>query len=239
MNKKNLLYKLASGIIKIMPNKFEHKIKDIYYKRFYNKSFREKSPNVDHSKKLIFIHIPKNAGNSVKETLGLNINKTSHSLPTYLVHKKTWESYFKFIVVRHPFDRLISSYFYHTQKNYNGYYLNKYPNLKKYNFTKYFKIFSKETNALRPQSDYLYHKYSNKKVDRVLYFENLEYDLQFVLKKFNISRTLPHLNSSKKNLDTLVYDNEFIDKVNKFYEDDYVNFNYDKNINQIIKKYLS
>ena len=67
---------------------------------------------ISDEKKLIFIHIPKNAGTSLEKTL--NMRATGHK--TYLDYKrlypKEYEQYDKFAVVRNPYDRFISCFEY-------------------------------------------------------------------------------------------------------------------------------
>lgn len=99
---------------------------------FYHLRKSGELPNVNKSLELIFIHNPKVAGNSLLEIVGINLEtglSTSHQTPTYLVKKQTWEACFSILAVRHPIDRLISSYNYHTKKSYNGHFLKKYPEL--------------------------------------------------------------------------------------------------------------
>lgn len=90
---------------------------------------------ISHRYKCIFIHITKCAGSSVEEGLGLPSPDPSqadyahgfgwcperkiymqHATPqqllaTGLIDQATWESYYKFIIVRNPWDRACSDYF--------------------------------------------------------------------------------------------------------------------------------
>src|ERR1051325_4646004 len=66
---------------------------------------------ISHSHRCIFIHIPKTAGNSVNRVFGVgwqdhkDLQRYRDELP-----KETFERYFKFAVVRNPWDRLLSDY---------------------------------------------------------------------------------------------------------------------------------
>lgn len=64
-----------------------------------------------HEKKFIFLHIPKCAGNSLKDALPISNNLHSHSpLSTYSDNLK--HDYYKFTFIRNPWDRFVSAYFY-------------------------------------------------------------------------------------------------------------------------------
>jgi chondroitin 4-sulfotransferase 11 len=67
--------------------------------------------------KCIFIHIPKNAGTSVRSNLKLDSNLGHQPLSWYEnLDNDKYKSYFKFCFVRNPWDRLVSAYFYLKEK---------------------------------------------------------------------------------------------------------------------------
>jgi hypothetical protein len=59
----------------------------------------------------IFIHIPKNAGSSVKTSL-FGVEKENHKeLIRYEAHNpKKYRRFFKFCIVRNPWDRMLSAF---------------------------------------------------------------------------------------------------------------------------------
>ena len=82
---------------------------------------------LSHRYKAIFIHIPKTAGTSIYTVLSIPQNEKhfytaahkipshQHLTPTQLKPKipgPIWNNYFKFTVVRNPFDRVVSDYRY-------------------------------------------------------------------------------------------------------------------------------
>lgn len=66
---------------------------------------------IDHDREFIFIHIPKTAGSSFKEALGGGW-QNHQDLARYAreLDAETFATYFKFSIVRNPWDRLVSDY---------------------------------------------------------------------------------------------------------------------------------
>jgi chondroitin 4-sulfotransferase 11 len=97
---------------------------------------------VSHSHKTIFVHIPKTAGTSIEAVLGMHGDKqdigvvpyfnqkldhehlygrqmqhmTAQAIRTVLNNDALFDSYFKFAVVRNPWDRLVSALAWTDQK---------------------------------------------------------------------------------------------------------------------------
>lgn len=90
---------------------------------------------IDHQRKCIFIHISKCAGSSIESGFGIKTSDNSqknnpnlygwsnkaklylqHATPQQLfdygfISKEVWDDYYKFIVVRNPYSRSVSDYF--------------------------------------------------------------------------------------------------------------------------------
>ena len=183
--------------------------------------------NIIEKRKIIFLHNPKCAGNSIYNALGIK-TKTSHLYPSDLCTKKVWESFYSFVVVRNPFDRLISFFSYHTGNKYNGAYLRKYPKLKSYSLKEYFEIMRKNEFIIKPQINYISHKDSKKLVNSIIYFEDLNKGLDRLFKKLKIDfSVLAHLNKSKhKDYKLYFQDDDFVKKLNYYYAEDIDFFNY-------------
>jgi hypothetical protein len=94
------------------------------------------SMNMDHERKLCFVHNPKCMGASLKDWLGLRTGNADHRFPTLMVNKQTWEEYRTIVVVRHPTDRFVSSFNFHCRSDYSGGYLSRYPDLKAWTMEK-------------------------------------------------------------------------------------------------------
>jgi hypothetical protein len=198
-----------------------------YYHLLQNKSFLK---NLNEVERLLFIHNPKVAGNSLLKVLNIKLEageSTSHLTLTYLVSKKVWESYFSVLAVRHPLERLISSFNYHTKASYQGHFLRKYSDLHNFTFEQYFKVFSKEPYAIIPQVEYTKHLLSKKKVDFIIRYENLQEDVDKLCGILKIEKhQLPHLNQSPKKEMNYFRDESFKQEVLKYHQEDFEYFNY-------------
>lgn len=71
-----------------------------------------------HERKFIFVHIPKTAGSSVSEALGLTW-QNHKDLARYRkeLEAKVFSDYFKFTIVRNPWERLLSDYNFQRRKS--------------------------------------------------------------------------------------------------------------------------
>ena len=203
-----------------------------FYKFKLRRNFESHLANFNHDGKILFIHNPKVAGNSILEFLGLKNEQygTSHSTPTFLVPKNIWETYYSVVAIRNPIDRLVSSYFYHTKPEYKGVFNKQFPNLPKMTLEEYFETFKSVPYVIMPQHYYTRHFLSKKEVDFLLRFESLEKDLSLLADYLNIDfKGLPHLNASKRPQVSLFKSQSFKDKVLKYYSKDFELLDYSPN----------
>lgn len=200
------------------------------YNWTYLSFFDAKSININTQLKLIFVHIPKTAGTSLKKALDLRYDSADHRLPHFFCSKKTWENYTSFCVVRNPIDRFISSYKFHIS---DEYYIRKGSlhkvenNLQKLSPRTYFEKF-KNTVHLQPQHLYLEHKFSKNNIDLIIRFEKLDEGLQKLSKKLNTKIVLDKVNTYDKRSSTnsVILDEELKFDLVDFYKEDYKQFNY-------------
>lgn len=141
-----------------------------------------------HEHKLIFIHINRTGGVSVETAFEQPI--MDHRLPRDFIKeygRDTWDNYYKFAIVRNPWDRMVSVY----------------SNRKKWIDEMSTKDLSFEEWLLGLQYYREFNQlrwiYSNSKiiVDFVGRFERLELDFQKVCKKIGVKKSLPHKNKSE------------------------------------------
>ena len=152
--------------------------------------------------KAVFIHIPKTAGTSVKRYFKLNSKLGKHGC--------IWQynNYKKFTIVRNPYDRIVSWYFF----------IKKLNNLTNTTFREYAKTnVLKSAEILKPQ-----HEWIDDTV-KTLSFENLEKELSDF---FNKKIKLKTINKSKHKHYLDYYNQETLDIVYERYKEDFEKFNY-------------
>jgi len=200
--------------------------------------------------KTIFVHIPKNAGTSIKTIFDKNHVKREGEMPTVHEHKtiheiktknpEEYNFYKKFAIVRNPYDRMVSWYTY-----LNGYItsndlLNTYQwnnDSKSYEIVETaelningFKEFVKDpvkNGWGRIHQKHLFREqcYWVDETVTILRYENLEKELnKFFEEKIN----LPIINKSVRNSTLVYYDKKLLDIVYNRYKADFEKFNYEK-----------
>lgn len=200
---------------------------------YYNK-LREINPkfnsHIDHQRKFIFIHNPKAAGTTMWKILKLPKNNIkNHFTPTFLVSPTIWEKYFTIVVIRNPLDRFISAYFELTDKNYNGYYFRKYPDIHSFTPRQCFERLRNGLFMTTPQYRYVRHFLSNKPVDYIIRFENLQDDTNRLGKTLNIKipkKQVPHLNKRKYDKNIVLKDKKLVKDIKEYYHHDFALFGY-------------
>lgn len=190
-------------------------------------------------KRVIFLHIPKTAGTSIRETLlfyppfrGINQYDQHHTTRQilYLIGKEEWKNSFTFCFVRNPWDRLLSQHRYFvrkkiiTEKDTN---FNYWANRKINNALKNdpLKLLNKH---FYPASDWMKDKHGNLMQPNFIgRFENVENDFQEICKELNWTASLKQMNiaPNKTNYKNH-YDNNLNDLVHLFFKEDIERFNY-------------
>ncbi len=197
--------------------------------------------------KTIFIHIPKCAGVSVNQTLFGNLAGGHRSLTEYLdiFEAESIRNYFKFTIVRNPWDRLVSAYFFLKKGGFNKRDKNWFDDeLGQYdNFEQFVTEWVNRENVLRyhhfrPQTDYMFDRYRKIFIDFVGFFENLEDDFEYIANQIGVSDRLPQKNAGEHKSYQDYYNEKTIEIVSKAYEDDIniLGYNFDNsNISKLIK----
>jgi len=160
--------------------------------------------------------------------------KTSKYLNNIMgMNEEKWNTYYKFCFVRNPFDRTVSGWNYcNNRSKYN------------INFDKFIN-FNFDTNSFdywhtfMPQYRHIVNEKGDKFVDFIGYFENIEEDLKVVLDKLNLKVTHKPFIKNKSKHDNYLkyfkinndkYNEELLEKVIKICNEDFNNFNYNKEI---------
>jgi Sulfotransferase family len=197
-------------------------------------------------KPLKLIHITKTAGTSIEDIgkkHGINWGRydTEYKTPRGIkyhdyftnVDKNIQNKYDWFMVVRNPYDRILSEYYckyggigLRTNKNtsvieMNRYIINKIDSMKQRKYGDHYS----------PQHLYL----DTSKNIHILKFENLEKEFNELMKKYNLNITLNmKSNESIKQYSVKDFSNTLIKLINEVYAKDFELFGYDKIIPNVV-----
>jgi hypothetical protein len=200
---------------------------------------------INRDMKVFFIHIPKTGGTTIEHLLAIDSKPNNveqlfgvssdgwvlHTLPlrmiTSYISREEMETYFKFAIVRNPWDRLVSDYFWHKRRR----------------SFKEFVYLVKETLEKHTEESlvhfdpvlYRHHFVSQSfmldseeiKLDFIGRFENFEKDIKLVAKKIGLDLlTVP----TKNKMDHLnyrsYYDEETKGIIGTLYKKDIARFGY-------------
>ncbi|WP_179376474.1 sulfotransferase family 2 domain-containing protein [Winogradskyella wichelsiae] len=159
---------------------------------------------ISHKHKCIFIHIPKCAGSSIESAFGIDVSNNDldrdnlfgwddtnkvylqHATPQELIDfelisKEQWNTYYKFIVVRNTWDKVMSDLFwFRATKNFTGSF-NDYLNAKN-DFLRFMKK-GEDTyrgDHLTPQIDYMFLNSQPIRYDNVIFFDKSNLDNKLI-----------------------------------------------------------
>jgi len=194
-------------------------------------------------KRCIFIHIPKTAGTSIEQYLqdkgkneitfrGVHKNRSMHHY-TALELKKfvpiIFNHYYKFSIIRNPYDRLLSEYYWTPVPNLGF----KYGKTKADFLHQVIDIVRKKKyyeniyyDHFLPQYRFVYH---DKKllVDQIFKYEDLDWVTNYLKKKLEINMDFPTFNKTNKKKDDNWTENQKR-KIYNLYKNDFLIFNYEK-----------
>lgn len=195
---------------------------------FYNPFNKEMIEN-----QILFIHIPKSGGTSIATALFGKATGHSYLYEFYLANKKYTKEFFKFCVVRNPYDRLVSAYAHIAHRECNASFkkIFKELNIKTFedlimnldNHDSYQKL----TNSivhLRSQHELIYHK--KVKMDEIFKFENFNMIEERLNKRLATEIKIKKLNSSPRSDYKSYYNDYSRSVIDRIYKKDLEVFNY-------------
>ena len=192
---------------------------------------------------VIFIHIPKTAGTSIRRSLNFNRVDTETDITKHndlkmvisLIGIDKWNDSYKFAFVRNPWERILSHYHFAMRKRDTR-------NLRKHSFKQWvlkkmllpeedmvplLKIEKKLRFNLQPQIRWVQNQDGIVDVDFIGRFEHLERDFRELTNILSLPAELPHTNQNPQNLNYRDhYDSELKEKVTRFYQEDVDYFKY-------------
>lgn len=185
---------------------------------------------------IIFVHIPKTAGTSIRYAMGFNGMDRSQNIRNHYTAKEIidligiekWDNAFKFTFVRNPWDRLYSFYSFRLKKGRikNEDYKNSF---RKWVFSELVDRDpkSKKRFNLIPQTEWLIDHQNKIQMDFIGRFENLINDFETLGKMIPFDAQLPHMNKSVRTNDyKQEYDPELVEIVAEYYQKDLDSFGY-------------
>ncbi|WP_107853134.1 sulfotransferase family 2 domain-containing protein [Oceanimonas marisflavi] len=187
---------------------------------------------------VFFLHIPKCAGVSINKALYGSLGVGHVTLEDALVSLGPikFNNFFKFTIVRNPWDRLVSSYFFLKQGGFcekDKFFFKK--NLACFDSFKDFVVnWVNEDNILTwnhfiPQSHFLSSDKKQLGLDYICFFENLDSDLNYLSSVVGISSlsSVKPTNKAVRDCYLDYYDKETIEIVERVYKADIELLGYD------------
>lgn len=204
---------------------------------------------ISHKHKCIFVHIPKTGGTSIenciwpaprnREDLWMGFvssyrNKyqtggLQHLLARHIrleVGSDIFNAYFKFTIVRNPWDKLVSQYAYLKERKDLQLYLGVTFDT---TFAQYIEAVALSDHVqIIPQADFVYDVNGLRIIDFIGRFETLNEDAQSIFSRIGIhNMILPHTQRSSREKDyRSYYTAETRDRVARIYERDIALFKY-------------
>ena len=170
-----------------------------------------------HKPKVIFIHIPKNAGSSIERALFNTEGAVSHMTALNRANEDIdlFNKSFKFAIVRNPYDRFVSAYEYLKQGGRNNHDLEwSKQNIQHFQSFNEFVLALKDIEYRKKITSWIHFKEQagfvcdekNKVlVDYIGKYETLEKDFSHVCKEIGVSASLTHENKTPKRSDYKQY----------------------------------
>ncbi len=185
----------------------------------------------------IFIHIPKCAGQSVRATLFNDLQPGHINVYTYqqIFPRSIYNKYFKFSIVRNPWDRLVSAYFFMksggahkkdldwAEENLGSF--TDFPTFVKYGLP----LAKIQTwPHFRPQVEFLKGQNEKIELDYIGRFENIENDFDYIRKRLGVKTELLYVNRTKSKRDPYqtYYSDEIREIAAEVYKEDIEAFDY-------------
>jgi chondroitin 4-sulfotransferase 11 len=195
---------------------------------------------LSHDLRTIFIHIPKNAGTSILQALGMPMGYGHRPWQDYkMVWPRRWYFYFKFAVVRNPWDRVVSNYLYartarsvyHSSNGAAPFGTHPdYETLRDASFQRCVELIpTLKHHGWVPQSYWICGPRGKIMMNYLCRYERLAQDFAHVCRKLRIKRELPLLNASENKTKSWqdFYDEKTAAAVRRLYAADIDIFGYE------------
>ena len=187
--------------------------------------------------KCIFIHVPKNAGQSIRGSLFENLLPGHLKVFTYqlVFPKKVFDSYYKFAFVRNPWDRLASAYLFmkgggahEKDRLWSEKTLSQYDSFENFILNGLQKEEVQAWPHFCPQVHFLRGQNGKIELDYIGRFETLQKDFDHIRDHLGLSGDLLYVNKTKTKRESYqtYYSNELRDIAAEVYKEDIELFDY-------------
>jgi len=170
--------------------------------------------------KAIFIHIPKTGGMSIRDALYQKVKIIGHHISASAVKSQVdnWDSTFKFSVVRNPWERMVSAFFFGAKKE-SKWILGR--TFDEWVFERLYAV-----KNIKTQCDFLMED-GKIIVDFVARFENLQKDFKKICSELGIRKKLAHRNKTRHKHYSYYYSHESEEIIADLFRDDIEFFGYE------------
>jgi hypothetical protein len=182
---------------------------------------------VSDKKKYVYFRIPKVATVSIGMILKENTNISHESFDSYW--NTNWNTYFKFSIVRNPWDRLLSCFLDKTKKSIGTIWeMEFYKPLSNFSFDQFIEMLTPKyisyDGHLKQQVELI----DTNNIDYLGRFENINYDLKNILDTLNISvQNIPKENTTEHTHYHDYYNTKTRNLVYNLYKEDIEAFKYE------------
>lgn len=192
-------------------------------------------PRIFDRKKFIFIHIPKTAGKSICELVGIKGARHLRYSEYEQFMGQRISDYFVFTVVRDPADRLFSAFSYMVRGGnqstedlaFTKDWITRYPTLNDFVLHALREPPVATLGKFRPQADFLVNNQEQWADNiHILRFETLARDIEILPRHIREDRSLPHVNRSVRDKARLQLSSEARNIISDFYRQDYERLGY-------------
>ncbi len=176
----------------------------------------------------IFIHINKTGGTSIEKALDLFPEHKTAIEKREEVGFERFREKFKFTVVRNPWDKVVSHYFYRLKTNQTNLKENRitFKEWVQLAYEKNDRTYCDNPKMFMPQIAWITDIDGNIIVDRIIRFETLEEGFAEISDHLGRPVSLPHLKASERGAYRNYYDHETMEIVGTFFHNDIELFRY-------------
>lgn len=180
-------------------------------------------------KKVAFIHINKTGGSSIERALGLPFEHKTALEKRAELGEENWLKRFRFTIVRNPWDKVVSHYFYRVKTNQTGLADNPidFNTWVKRTYGEQDPLYYDKAKMFMPQWQWITDEHGELMVKFIGRFERLEQDFQRICRRIRRQASLPHIKKSNRGHYRQYYNDESIEIIRRWFAGDIAYFGYE------------